>query len=246
VNCPYCSPAEQKGSRVIETRGQNGDAVLRRRRECLAEARHRFTTYEGVLPEASDPQGPPSDQPLRRRLPSERQSITHKFSIAGHEGYITAGMFEDGALGEIFLTDFGKEGSTMRGMMNAFATAFSVALQYGVPLETLARKFSHMRFEPEGLTGNPEIPFARSMPDYIARWLASRFLDPETCEELGVLTPEVRARHRASAGRSKKKEERTSAHLAVITVECPQCGADMRQTGTSHTCPSCGYSTAPE
>jgi ribonucleoside-diphosphate reductase alpha chain len=135
--------------------------------------------------------------PKRRRMPRERQSITHKFSIGGHEGYITAGMYEDGSVGEIFLTDIGKEGSTLRGMMNAFATAISIALQYGVPLETLVRKFSYMRFEPEGITSNPEIPFAKSMPDYIMRWLASRFLDADLQEELGILTPQVRARRAA-------------------------------------------------
>ncbi len=132
--------------------------------------------------------------PARKRMPRERQSITHKFSLGGHEGYITAGMYEDGTVGEIFLTDIGKEGSTLRGMMNSFATAISIALQYGVPLETLVRKFAYMRFEPEGITTNPEIPFAKSMPDYIMRWLASRFLDAETQEDLGILTPEVRAR----------------------------------------------------
>ncbi len=135
--------------------------------------------------------------PRRHRMPKERQSITHKFSIAGHEGYITAGTYEDGTVGEIFLTDVGKEGSTLRGMMNAFATSVSIALQYGVPLETLVRKFSYMRFDPEGITGNPEIPFAKSMPDYIMRWLASRFLDADLQEELGILTPEVRARKSA-------------------------------------------------
>jgi ribonucleoside-diphosphate reductase alpha chain len=142
--------------------------------------------------------------PARRRMPVERRSITHKFSIGGHEGYITAGMYDDGSVGEIFLTDIGKEGSTLRGMMNAFATAISISLQYGVPLETLVRKFSYMRFEPEGITTNPEIPFAKSMPDYIMRWLASRFLDAETQEELGILTEEVRAR--------KAAEEATRSH----------------------------------
>ena len=123
--------------------------------------------------------------PQRRRMPRERQSITHKFSLGGHEGYITAGMYDDGSVGEIFLTDIGKEGSTLRGMMNSFATAISISLQYGVPLETLVRKFAYMRFEPEGITTNPEIPFAKSMPDYIMRWLASRFLDADTQEDLG-------------------------------------------------------------
>ena len=135
--------------------------------------------------------------PRRKRMPRERQSLTHKFSIGGHEGYITAGMYDDGSVGEIFLTDIGKEGSTLRGMMNSFATAISIALQYGVPLETLVRKFSYMRFEPEGITGNPEIPFAKSMPDYIMRWLASRFLDTDAQEDLGILTKEVRARKAA-------------------------------------------------
>jgi ribonucleoside-diphosphate reductase alpha chain len=130
-------------------------------------------------------------------MPRERQSITHKFSIAGHEGYITAGMYEDGTLGEIFLTDIGKEGSTLRGLLNSFATSISIALQYGVPLEKLVEKFSYMRFEPEGITQNPEIPFAKSMPDYIMRWLASRFLDTDIQEELGIMTPEVRARQTA-------------------------------------------------
>jgi len=135
--------------------------------------------------------------PRRNRMPRERESLTHKFSVGGHEGYITAGKYEDGTVGEIFLTDIGKEGSTMRGMMNAFATSISIALQYGVPLETLVRKFSYMRFEPEGMTTNPEIPFAKSMPDYIMRWLASRFLDADLQEELGIMTQAVRAKKSA-------------------------------------------------
>jgi ribonucleoside-diphosphate reductase alpha chain len=147
-------------------------------------------------PAESEPEGAP--RPERRRMPRERESITHKFSIAGHEGYITAGKYEDGSVGEIFLTDIGKEGSTLRGMMNAFATAISIGLQYGVPLEVFVRKFSYMRFDPEGITNNPEIPFAKSMPDYLMRWLASRFIhDADELEDLGILTPEVRARREA-------------------------------------------------
>jgi len=135
-----------------------------------------------------------SAPPRRHRMPNTRESITHKFSIAGHEGYITAGTYPDGTVGEIFLTDVGKEGSTLRGMMNSFATSVSIALQYGVPLETLVRKFAYVRFDPEGITGNPDIPFAKSMPDYIMRWLCSRFSDVDLQEELGILTPEVRQR----------------------------------------------------
>ncbi len=136
--------------------------------------------------------------PERERMPAERDSLTHKFSIAGQEGYITAGKYADGRIGEIFLTDIGKEGSTLRGMMNAYATSISMGLQYGVPLEDYVRKFSYMRFDPEGITANNEIPFAKSMPDYIMRWLASRFIeDPEVHEDLGILTPEVRRRKEA-------------------------------------------------
>jgi ribonucleoside-diphosphate reductase alpha chain len=154
--------------------------------------------------------------PKRKRMPRERQSLTHKFSLGGHEGYITAGMYEDGTVGEIFLTDIGKEGSTLRGMMNAFATAISISLQYGVPLETLVQKFSYMRFEPEGITNNPEIPFAKSMPDYIMRWLASRFLDTDAQEELGILTPEVRARKLAQDAVSSLGSDTAGPSAAVV------------------------------
>jgi ribonucleoside-diphosphate reductase alpha chain len=166
--------------------------------------------------------------PRRKRMPRERQSITHKFSIGGHEGYITAGMYEDGSIGEIFLTDIGKEGSTLRGMMNSFATAISIALQYGVPLETLVRKFSYMRFEPEGITGNPEIPFAKSMPDYIMRWLASRFLDVDVQEDLGILTPEVRARKAAQEAVQSVSVSDTAGPSAEVddeSAETPQASA---------------------
>jgi ribonucleoside-diphosphate reductase alpha chain len=147
--------------------------------------------------------------PERKRMPRERESITHKFWIAGHEGYITAGKYEDGTVGEIFLTDIGKEGSTMRGLLNAFATAISIGLQYGVPLDVFVRKFSYMRFEPEGMTQNPEIPFAKSMPDYIMRWLASRFIDDlDELEDLGILTQEVRA---------KKDAETSQLGLGIST-----------------------------
>jgi ribonucleoside-diphosphate reductase alpha chain len=206
--------------------------------------------------------------PKRRKMPRERQSITHKFSIGGHEGYITAGMYEDGTVGEIFLTDIGKEGSTLRGMMNSFATAISLSLQYGVPLETLVRKFSYMRFEPEGMTSNPEIPFSKSMPDYIMRWLASRFLDTDLQEELGILTKEVRARQAAqdaasshvsdtagpsaSAGPARPATSALTDEPPVIPAvrrgldlgpACQQCGGMMQRTGSCYTCGSCGFNT---
>jgi ribonucleoside-diphosphate reductase alpha chain len=167
-------PGRDAGAEGLYTQEQLDEAVAKARAEVRAEM-----------------------GPARRKMPRERKSITHKFNVGGHEGYITAGMYDDGTVGEIFLTDIGKEGSTLRGMMNSFATMVSIALQYGVPLETLVEKFSYMRFEPEGITQNPEIPFAKSLPDYIMRWLASRFCDADLQEELGILTPEVRARKTA-------------------------------------------------
>jgi ribonucleoside-diphosphate reductase alpha chain len=122
----------------------------------------------------------------RRRLPVERQAITHKFDVAGHEGYITVGLYDDGQPGEIFLK-MAKEGSTISGLMDTFATTVSVALQYGVPLKDLVHKFAHVRFEPSGFTSNPEIPIAKSIVDYIFRWMGSRFLGPEERATLGLI-----------------------------------------------------------
>jgi ribonucleoside-diphosphate reductase alpha chain len=123
---------------------------------------------------------------VRRKLPDERESITHKFSIGGHEGYITVGKYEDGSAGEIFIT-MAKEGSTISGLMDSFATMTSLALQHGVPLQLLVDKFTHTRFEPSGFTKNPEIPMAKSIMDYIFKWLASKFLSRDRQEEAGVI-----------------------------------------------------------
>jgi ribonucleoside-diphosphate reductase alpha chain len=114
-------------------------------------------------------------QPLRRRLFDTRKAITHKFDIAGHEGYLTVGLFEDGQPGELFIT-MAKEGSTIGGLMDGIGTLTSMALQYGVPMEALVRKFAHQRFEPSGFTKNPEIRNASSIPDYVFRWLAMQFV----------------------------------------------------------------------
>jgi ribonucleoside-diphosphate reductase alpha chain len=123
--------------------------------------------------------------PRRRRLPDERQAVTHKFDIAGHEGYITVGLFEDGQPGELFLV-MAKEGSTISGFADAFAQAISYALQYGVPLQDLVDKFSHVRFEPSGMTKNPDVRFAKSIVDYIFRWMAAKFLSPDAQYRAGV------------------------------------------------------------
>jgi ribonucleoside-diphosphate reductase alpha chain len=115
------------------------------------------------------------NQPLRRRLPETRTAITHKFDVAGHEGYLTVGLFDDGQPGELFIT-MAKEGSTIGGLMDSIGTLTSLALQYGVPLEALTRKFAHQRYEPSGFTKNPEIRMASSITDYVFRWLALQFI----------------------------------------------------------------------
>jgi ribonucleoside-diphosphate reductase alpha chain len=194
VNLPQTASIEDIADAY--TRGWKGGL------KALAIYRDGSKTAQALRTDAQKEKGAEAEvamaEPVRKRMPQERESITHKFSIAGHEGYITAGKYEDGSVGEIFLTDIGKEGSTMRGLLNAFATAISLGLQYGVPLEDFVRKFSYMRFEPEGMTRNPEIPFAKSMPDYIMRWLASRFIeDTEQLEELGIMTSEVRSKKEA-------------------------------------------------
>ena len=187
---------------------------------------------------------------LRHRLPDERRSITHKFDIAGHEGYIIAGMYEDGQPGEIFIT-MSKEGSTISGLMDSFATAISIALQYGVPLKGLVDKFSHMRFEPSGFTKNPDIPMAKSIMDYIFRWLASKFLDSEAQQEAGIVK-----RDPVEDGQQKKVVSiaahatlRGGAPISISSVTslyqqdappCPDCGAIMIRSGACYKCMNCG------
>ncbi len=194
-------------------------------------------------------------QPVRRRLPDERQSITHKFDIAGHEGYITVGLFEDGQPGELVLV-MAKEGSTISGFADAFAQAISYALQYGVPLQVLVDKFSHARFEPSGMTRNPDIRFAKSIVDYIFRWLATKFLSPEAQYHAGVNNREERraderpAASPASAVPSKPAPAKSSAGTASYAAAaiqnqedappCSMCGSIMVRSGSCYKCANCG------
>ena len=143
------------------------------------------TTDQAAAPTKAELAGEP--KPYRRRLPDERRAVTHKFQVAGHEGYITVGLYPDGQPGEIFLK-MAKEGSTISGLMDSLATMTSISLQYGVPLRDLVNKFSHMRFEPSGFTGNSEIPIAKSTVDYIFRWLGSRFLSKDDRDALGIIS----------------------------------------------------------
>jgi len=187
-------------------------------------------------------------RPLRQKLPDERKSITHKFDIAGHEGYITAGMYDDGQPGEIFIT-MSKEGSTISGLMDSFATAISLALQYGVPLRVLVDKFSHMRFEPSGFTKNPDIPMAKSIMDYLFRWLASKFLDGEAQTEVGVINRGQTGGGAEPATLPDKGRERDAPQSSFSGAEkyfqqdapsCSDCGAIMIRSGACYKCMNCG------
>ena len=193
-------------------------------------------------------------KPRRRRLPGERQAITHKFSVAGHEGYITVGMYEDRTPGEIFIV-MSKEGSTISGVMDAFATAISLALQYGVPMKVLADKFSHMRFEPAGFTGNPDIPMAKSIMDYIFRWMALKFLTPDELppeEEPGLANggsstagksagaAAVEEKRQASVEKSLEKMEKEVFVQQSDAPLCTDCGSLMIRNGSCYKCMNCG------
>ena len=180
--------------------------------------------------------------PIRHRLPDERRSLTHKFSINGHEGYITVGVYEDGNPGEIWLT-MAKEGSTISGLMDAFATSISLALQYGVPLKALVDKFSHMRFEPSGFTKNPEIPIAKSLTDYIFRWLASKFMSSEEKQEIGVILrdPEPISSTVSEPAMSSISPISTNTFVnSTDAPSCHECGSIMVRNGSCYKCGNCG------
>jgi ribonucleoside-diphosphate reductase alpha chain len=172
-------------------------------------------------------------RPIRRKLPDERQSITHKFSIGGHEGYITVGLFEDGSPGELFIT-MAKEGSTISGLMDSFATAVSYALQYGVPLKFFVDKFSHVRFEPSGWTGNPHVPYAKSIMDYIFRWLGAKFLGPEYALTEAGDAPKLRPTEAESQQALPFDTGTSDAPL------CSECGGLMTRNGSCYKCENCG------
>jgi ribonucleoside-diphosphate reductase alpha chain len=211
---------------------------------------------EALRVRKSRPAGPPMAN--RYKLPDERASFTHKFSIGGHEGYITVGMYEDQSPGEIFVR-MAKEGSVIAGLMDSFATAISLALQHGVPLHVLIEKFKGTRFEPSGFTGNQEIPIATSIMDYLFRWLAIRFPSDG---------PSIYERHPAAKAAqldlpkiplmSKDFTAPTAGETKAISVEvvdrtrdrawvqetdappCHECGTLMVRNGACHKCPNCG------
>ncbi|MCK6601631.1 MAG: vitamin B12-dependent ribonucleotide reductase [Bacteroidetes bacterium] len=195
-----------------------------------------------------DPSLLATGKPRRRRLPDERHSVTHKFSVGGHEGYITVGLYEDGTPGEVFIT-MSKEGSTISGFMDAFATSISMALQYGVPMTVLTSKFSHMRFEPSGFTGNRQIPMAKSIIDYIFRWMAIKFLPAEESGSSAYLA-EVKAAEPAAEREEITHVKEVHSHLEAEEKKifkaqadappCTECGSIMIRSGSCYRCLNCG------
>jgi ribonucleoside-diphosphate reductase alpha chain len=203
-------------------------------------------------------------QPVRHRMPETRASFTHKFSIAGHEGYFTVGLFEDGQPGELFIT-MAKEGSTIGGLMDTIATLVSLSLQYGVPLQDLVRKFAHQRFEPSGYTANPQIRMAKSIVDYIFRWLGVTFIPGYESVELEAI-PVNRLKHAyppatepalvadavdgGNNGQVTEAETKgvralnaAMAHFQSDAPPCHNCGTIMVRSGACYQCPSCGESS---
>lgn len=200
----------------------------------------------------------PSENPIRYRLPDERPAITHKFSINGHEGYITVGLYDDGQLGEIFIV-MAKEGSVISGLMDAFATSISIGLQYGVPLRTLVKKFTHCRFEPSGFTNNPQIKIAKSVVDYIFRWLAIKFLPEEELAAIGIngFSKDENSNYKSltiasptkdnEGGKQQKEPEEPSDINVTVTFNaqedappCDTCGSIMVRNGACYKCLNCG------
>jgi ribonucleoside-diphosphate reductase alpha chain len=213
---------------------------------------------EGAQEKNASPQAPApvasTPKPYRHKLPDERAAKTHKFSVGQHEGYLTVGLYEDGTPGEIFIT-MAKEGSTVSGLMDSFATAVSLALQYGVPLKVLCDKFSHMRFEPSGWTNNPEIRYAKSIMDYIFRWMACKFLpkDAQPREDASVASlngTEVEkatglATQFTQAAGGIAGAEMGQPGLAGVAhsddaPSCSDCGAIMVRNGSCYRCMNCG------
>jgi ribonucleoside-diphosphate reductase alpha chain len=199
---------------------------------------------------------PPAPLTQRRRLPDDRTEVGRKFRVGEYEGYIHVGLFDDGTPGDIFV-DIAKEGTTLAGLMNSFMISVSLGLQYGVPLEVYVSKFAHMRFEPSGMTNDADIRVAKSIVDYVFRWMGKRFLSVEQQEEIGIMSPEVRARladgyrnseNAAPAAAATPVEAAPPGQTALFNAfedaqECAKCGGRMVRTGSCYTCRDCGTNT---
>jgi ribonucleoside-diphosphate reductase alpha chain len=240
VNMPADSTPEDIANAYVESWRLGLKAVAVYRDGCKrSQPLSTSKLAEGGEARSETPAPAAETRPARRKLPDTRRAITHKFSIAGHEGYITVGMYDDGKPGEIFLV-MAKEGSTISGLMDAFATAISMALQYGVPLEALVEKFSHVRFEPSGFTKNQEIPYAKSITDYIFRWLASKFLSSEHQAEVGVQTAQAHGLEEEAPAPAAPQAAASSFRPQSDAPPCHYCGSIMTRNGSCYRCANCG------
>ncbi|MCA9552973.1 MAG: vitamin B12-dependent ribonucleotide reductase [Myxococcales bacterium] len=203
-------------------------------------------TKDGKKASPTEATKPVEFRAKRRALPAERAAITHKFAVGGHEGYITVGVYEDGTPGELFVT-MSKEGSTISGLMDTIATSISLALQYGVPLRVLVNRFSHMRFEPSGFTGNPNIPIAKSIVDYIFRWLGQKFIrDDDSVDSTMSASAEKMLKSAIDSAQMalpmKEKEEQVF-NTQADAPPCHVCGSITVRAGACYACPNCGATT---
>ena len=176
---------------------------------------------------------------MRKHLPEERSSVTHKFIVGGFKGYITVGLYANGDPGEIFIT-MAKEGSTLSGFISSFAKAVSIGLQYGVPLTLYCEKFARTRFEPAGWTGNPDIGYASSVMDYIFRWLERRFIGKSNQMHAEQPSPVVESATRIP---DADRFDTTQLIRPTDTPPCKICGALMQRNGSCHICTNCGHTS---
>jgi ribonucleoside-diphosphate reductase alpha chain len=256
VNMPNSATPEEIEHAYVESWKLGLKAVAIYRDGCK-RSQPLNTSKEQEAEKAAAPAG--EARLARRRLPDERRAITHKFSIGGHEGYMTVGLYDDGTPGEVFIT-MAKEGSVVSGLMDSFATAISMALQYGVPVRVLCEKFSHTRFEPSGFTGNPDIPIAKSITDYIFRWLALKFLPSD--EGAGMAPPAMLSPGQAPnkpaaaeavvvkpllpspAPRNGSNGEVAFTHARETDAPtCATCGSITVRSGACYKCVNCGSTT---
>jgi ribonucleoside-diphosphate reductase alpha chain len=256
VNLPETATVDEVAQLLIESWQLGVKAIAIYRDNCkVAQPLSGKKDESGQTTLAPAVAAAPLPATRRRRLPDDRTEIGRKFRVGDYEGYIHVGLYEDGTPGDIFV-DIAKEGTTLAGLMNSFMISVSLGLQYGVPLEVYVSKFAHMRFEPSGMTNDPDIRAAKSIVDYIFRWMGKKFLTTDQQEEIGILSPEVRARlaqsYAALEGKSADAaaavEAASPGQTALFNAfedaqECARCGGRMVRTGSCYTCRDCGTNT---
>jgi len=255
VNLPETATVDEVAQLYIESWKLGVKAIAIYRDNCKV-AQPLSGKADTSLPVGETTAAPPVPLTQRRRLPEDRVEVGRKFRVGDYEGYIHVGLYEDGTPGDIFV-DIAKEGTTLAGLMNSFMISVSLGLQYGVPLEVYVSKFAHMRFEPSGMTNDADIRIAKSIVDYVFRWMGKKFLTTDQQEEIGVLSPEVRARLAqsyaaleggAAAPAAEVAEAAPPGQTALFNnwedaVECAKCGGRMVRTGSCYTCRDCGTNT---